>query len=196
MLLKRLFRQGICCLILFALAVTLGGCRRISPGELLRQVAGAGDATEVNKLLTNNSGIVDSPDLSTGMTPLEWAVIADHQAIVTTLLAHGANINAYDKLGMNPLAHAVRKNNWSMVQLLLERGARIHDVWFTKYRVTPLMIAATLDDKSMAEHLLALGVDRNARDNGGMTAGDYARSNGHLELMALLANPATTQLHQ
>jgi ankyrin repeat protein len=186
----RQLRLGVCCLITFALTFMLVGCRKTTPGESLRTAVGTGNAAEVDRILAQNAGIVDDPDSSTGMTPLEWAVINGHQAISTTLLAHGANVNAYDKLGMNPLAHAVRKDNWPMVQLLLEHNARVNDVRFMKEHVTLLMIAAIQGHKSMAEHLLALGADRSARDANGMTAADHARQSGHLDLAVMLADRA------
>lgn len=194
MSITRQFRLGVCCLVVLALALMLDGCRRVSPGESLRNAAGARNAIEVTRILAQNGRIVDDPDPSSGMTPLEWAVIAGDQAIVTTLLAHGANVNIYDRFRMNPLAHAVRKDNWPMVQLLLDHGASTNNVRFMKEGVTPLMIAAIEGHKSMAEHLLAGGADRTARSSEAMTAVEYARKAGYPDVVALLEKPATTVL--
>jgi hypothetical protein len=177
----------------FALALMLGGCRRASPGESLRNAAAAGDATQVNQILARDASAVDDPDPRTGMTPLEFAVISGNRSIATTLLTHGAKPNTFDKLGMNPLGHAVRHGNWSIVQLLIDHGARVKGVSFLKARITPLMVAAMEGERSTTEHLLALGADRAARDATGLTAADHARKDGHPELAALLENNPTTR---
>jgi uncharacterized protein len=131
------------------------------------------------------------------MTPLEFAVISGDKATVDSLLAHGASVDAHDKLGMNAMYHAIRKGKWSVVQSLLDHNAKIKDVRFDRDRITPLMIAAHEGSRPVTEHLLALGVDPNARDAGGQTAAEYARANHHDALAALLQRhmtaPATRQ---
>ncbi len=179
----RLRRFG---LAVFAVALMLGGCRRPSTGDLLCSAASKGDGIEVDRILAETPDAVNDPEPQIGMTALEFAIIGQHPVIVKTLLQHGANATAYDKMRMSPLAHAIRTGNWSMVQLLLDHGAQIKDVRFMKERVTPLMIAAIGGDGSMAENLLAVGADRTARDTDGMTAADHARSNGYKELAVLL----------
>jgi ankyrin repeat protein len=120
------------------------------------------------------------------MTPLEFAVITGDEATVKSLLAHGADVNVYDKLGMNAIAHAIRKDNWTIVQLLLNHNAHLKDVRLLGKGVTPLMVAANEGSQPMVEHLLALGVDPHVHDTEGMTAADFARGNGHRQLAAFL----------
>lgn len=192
MTLRYVLLQFVCYLLVFTMAVTLGGCRKTLTGESLREAAYAGNITEVNWILAQNAGAINDPDPLTGMTAIEYAIIGQHSAVVKTLLQHGADANVYDKLGMNPVAHAIRKNNWTIVQLLLDHGAHIKDVRFLKEKVTPLMIAAIEGNISMVDPLLKLGLDRNARDSDGMTAADYARINGHEDMANLLERTVTT----
>jgi ankyrin repeat protein len=165
------------------------GCRRDSSGHLLQDAAFKGDDAAVASILARNPGAIDYQDPSAGMTPLEFAVIAEKASTVKILLAHGANANLGDFLGMSPMGHAVRKGNWAVAQLLVDHGARVNGVYLLKDKVSLLMIAAIEGHRSVAEHLLALGADRTYRDLNGFTAWDYARRHGNWQLAALL-NPS------
>ena len=108
--------------VVYALVLLFSGCHENPPGELLRQAAYAGNVPEVDRILAQDVNAANDPDPSSGMTPLEFAVIAGHQEIAEKLVAHGADPNALDKLHMNAVAHAVRKDNWPMLKLLVEHG--------------------------------------------------------------------------
>ncbi|HVS72865.1 MAG TPA: ankyrin repeat domain-containing protein [Phycisphaerae bacterium] len=118
----------------------LAGCQSTSSGGALRQAAAAGDTTKVERILARSPGDVNDSDSRSGMTPLEFAVITGDEATVKSLLAHGADVNVYDKLGMNAIAHAIRKDNWTIVQLLLNHNAHLKDVRLLGKGVTPLMV--------------------------------------------------------
>jgi hypothetical protein len=179
--------------VAFALALILGGCQKTPPGDLLRQAASTGTSADVDRILNQNAVDVDDPDPKAGMTALEWAVIAGNQDIATTLLTDGADPNRYDNLGDNPVFHAIRKDNWPMLKLLLDHGGQIKNARFMNdQRVTPLMIAVIQNEKSMVDHLLALGADPTERDGDGLTAADHARLDGDKELVDLLESRATT----
>lgn len=180
---------------LLALLSVLGGCQRNSPIQRINQAALTGDAATVKQMLNEHPAIVNN--YGTDLTPLECAVIGNHPDVAKMLLEHGADPNARDKpTDMNAVAHAVRKGNWPLVQLLLDHGGRATDVRFTKDNITPLIIAAIEGNTPVAEHLLALGADRTARDADGLTAADHARSNGHNDLAALLDTHATATVEK
>lgn len=186
------FRSRTLGLAMVALLMMLAGCRDSPTGELLSDAAYRGDGAKVDQILARAPGAANYSDPKTGMTVVELAIIGQHFAIAKTLLEHGADANATDKMGMNPFAHAVRKGDMPAVQLLLDHGARIKGVCFMKERVTPVMIAAIMGDRAMVEHLLALGADRTAHSAEGMTAAVYARKMGHVDVAQLLENPRTT----
>ena len=69
-------------------------------------------------------------------------------------------------------------------QDLLSRGANPNVV--IDFGETPLMLAATTNFVKMASLLIANGAFVNARDNDGYTAMDWAISNKHPKMQALL----------
>ena len=67
---------------------------------------------------------VNSQD-KTGKTPLLWAVRSQKHAVVSHLLARGANPNLADRSNVTPLFWAVRQRRPELVSQLLARGADI-----------------------------------------------------------------------
>jgi ankyrin repeat protein len=59
----------------------------------------------------------------TGWTPLIYASTGGHDAVVSYLLAEGANVNAVSPNGTSALMMAAREGRTSTVKLLLTRGA-------------------------------------------------------------------------
>jgi hypothetical protein len=59
------------------------------------------------------------------MTPLHWAVLANHAEAAKALIAAGANVNAVDKHGFTPLHYAVTVDfgNADTVKALVAAGA-------------------------------------------------------------------------
>ena len=86
---------------------------------LLRSAAEEGDYQFACELLDLGA----APDAtSTGATALHTAVLRDQLEIVTTLIQHGADPNAYDVDGWTPLMYA---RSLECVELLLAAGAEI-----------------------------------------------------------------------
>jgi RNA polymerase sigma factor (sigma-70 family) len=65
------------------------------------------------------------PFTAWGPTPLSLAAMKGYTEIVTTLLTHGATVNAVGPSGRTPLHWAALKGYLDIVQLLLEHGADI-----------------------------------------------------------------------
>jgi hypothetical protein len=61
----------------------------------------------------------------TGWTPLIYAATGGQDAVVTYLLAEGANVNAVSPNGTSALMMAVREGKGSTVTLLIARGANV-----------------------------------------------------------------------
>ncbi|KMS98106.1 hypothetical protein BVRB_4g095520 [Beta vulgaris subsp. vulgaris] len=63
------------------------------------------------------------------------------------LLAHGANINAKDKVGCTPLHRAASTGNSELCELLIEEGADIDAL--DKADQTPLMTAVICENRQV-----------------------------------------------
>jgi ankyrin repeat protein len=76
----------------------------------------------VTALLGSNGP--DSKD-SYGRTPLSWAALTGHEAVVTLLLAKGAELETKDSNGRVPLSWAIKSEHDAVMTLLLEQGAKM-----------------------------------------------------------------------
>jgi ankyrin repeat protein len=77
----------------------------------------------------------------------------------------------------------------AVVQLLCRHGATV-DAPTRQDRLTPLHVAAGLDNRSAAQALLAAGASRDALDAQGRRPIDLARAAGHQEMVRLLESAA------
>ncbi|KAF5532799.1 NACHT ankyrin domain-containing protein [Fusarium mexicanum] len=112
-------------------------------------------------------------------TPLEYAVKGGFEDAVRFLLDHGANreINSATMSIMS----AFRRGNIS--ELLIKNGVMLGR---SKGPRTPLMDAASAGFTSVAQELLNLGADINARNNDDETALVLAAVSGHKEVFHFL----------
>lgn len=129
----------------------------------LHRAAGAGKK-DVAELLIENGADVKAITGGAEQTPLHFAVIRSHKDVVELLIARGADLNTRDKNDMAPMDYALESANKELVKFLLEKKAAID----TKERYgARLHTAARLGRKSVAELLLSLGADVDAKDNDG-----------------------------
>jgi ankyrin repeat protein len=91
--------------------------------ERLHRAAEAGDLPAVEDLVGRGCPVNTFDQL--GRTPLHYAVLREHFAVVDYLLRHGADINAHDErvIGNTPLGEAVSTCSLRMVRLLVDSGA-------------------------------------------------------------------------
>jgi ankyrin repeat protein len=91
--------------------------------ERLHRAADAGDLPAVQELLGGGCPVNAFDEL--GKTPLHYAVLGEHFAVVDYLLRKGADINAHDeqKIGDTPLGEAAGTCSLQMARLLVESGA-------------------------------------------------------------------------
>jgi RNA polymerase sigma factor (sigma-70 family) len=108
-------------------------------------------------------------------TPLHLAATYGDQAVVETLLAHHADVNA-DIPGETPLHRAVLVGERDMIDLLLRRGANANAA--ARNGMTPLHRAVIRARSVIVQLLLAHGADVNARDSAGRTALHWAALKG------------------
>lgn len=87
-----------------------------------------GDIATLKTLLEEDSSLLEAKDKD-GSTALHCAAWKGHQAVVTFLLASGANVNAHnenDHWGTTALHAAAHANRTAIVQLLIDSGAEIN----------------------------------------------------------------------
>jgi ankyrin repeat protein len=72
-----------------------------------------------------------------GWTPLLYAAVTMHEAIVRMLLDKGADVEAKNEDGRTPLLYAAERGHEAVVRMLLDKGADIKakdkDGWTPKH---------------------------------------------------------------
>ena len=124
----------------------------------------------------------------------ERATLADaaerrDTALVRTLVAAKADVNAAQIDGTTALHWAAHHDDPAMAALLVRSGANVNAV--NRYGVPPLSLACATGNAEVVKVLLAAGADANATLKGGETVLMVAARSGNLEAVkALLARGA------
>ena len=111
-----------------------------------------------------------------GYTPLHYAVslgVPETFQMVALLVAHGADVNAEDRVGATPLLLAAKGGQWEALSLLITHGANVRAVERgTGQNALMLSIGNGTSEPNVAVARLLLdhGLDVNARDRQGRTA--------------------------
>lgn len=113
-----------------------------------------------------------------------------NEAMVTLVLALGADIEDVSKSGRSALIQASEKGHEHIVRLLLRRGAYTESR--DSYGKTALMWAAHKGHESVVRLLLEKGANPDARSNDGTTAADFAATD---RIRALLERPVAAPLN-
>jgi ankyrin repeat protein len=66
------------------------------------------------------------PIMTSGRSPLHWAISGSHSMIVELLLQYGANPNSRNSVGRSVLQDACMKNDLKSARLLLQNGADVN----------------------------------------------------------------------
>jgi ankyrin repeat protein len=142
-----------------------------------------GDLERVRQLL---SADVDAADVD-GETPLHAAVRSGDAAVVSELIARGADPDRDALYGVTPLLLAASRGRTEIGETLLRAGAdpnrRDH------FGRTALHAAATRGDLQLAQALLRRGAQPQLADDGGATAPQLA-ARGQKDAMARLLRSA------
>jgi len=122
-------------------------------------------------------------------TALMMAAFNGHGKIVELLLDSGARVDSRDVLGRTALMYSASGPYPETVRILLEHGAdpNISD---KSEHFTALMFAAAEGQAEVVRTLLSHGASYETTDDDGETALDFARNNGHTEVVQLLENAA------
>ena len=124
---------------------------------------------------------------TTGVTLLMLAAALGHEAIVETLLEHGATVDMQDSKGITALLYAAIKGCVPIVKRLLQQGADI-DLPDSLFGRTALMFAALFNRPKVVRYLLKRGADPEKRNIDGETALELATEKGSKESARVLDN--------
>ena len=118
----------------------------------------------------------DENEFSGGNSPLYWAALAGHAAVVEALCSGGADPGWKDPIsGMTPLHRAAAMGHAEAVRALVCSGAPIDARDNTPTPCTPLQNAATRGRSDVKEALLELGAEAAAINLGDLAfRGDVA----------------------
>jgi len=142
-------------------------------------------------------------------TALHIASANGHKEIVELLLASGADVNAGGYYNKTAAEYAMGANHREIVELLISKGADISPLHFAIYikdqakaksliengadvnkrtpnGTTPLIRAADIGLKDIAELLLVKGANVNAKNNWDWTPLHSAAEKGHRDIVELL----------
>jgi uncharacterized protein len=129
-------------------------------------------------------GTFTAGSLCAGETGLIDAVKEGNAALVRSLVAKKADVNAADPDTSTALDWAIAQNNLEITSVLIEAGASVNAK--TRYNVTPLALAATNGNAAIIERLLKAGVDANSKSEDGETALMTAALNGKVNAVKML----------
>ena len=155
----------------------------------LLEASESGQLEDVIQAIQNgaNVNVVDGR----GMMPIHWAALRGHTQIVSSLLQNGADVNGTNSADWTPIMHASFEGHLESLRHLIETGADVKAKTFVSG--TALIFAAGKGHIEIVKILLESGADSSVEidgsdDEDGMTAVDYARREGHLEIAALIEN--------
>jgi ankyrin repeat protein len=160
------------------------GAKFNSPDEELLSFAASGDVPGIRRVLAAGAHVNRSFG-SEYVTPLMVASVNGQTLAVKLLIAHRANINAYDETHDTPLMYAIKSRHSSTVLALLDGGAnpKLDNV----AQVTTLHQSAIyMDDPEIVHCLIAHGVSPAGGDSISVTPLMNAAEFGHYETVKIL----------
>ncbi len=124
-------------------------------------------------------------------TSLSDAVLYGDVKAAQSLIASGADVNAFDATGMTPLMIAASEGKTAIAELLIQAGADVKLAG--QDGTTALMRAASANRIDILKLLMTKGADVNMKNTGGMTALMVAAFGGYSDavrqLIASKADP-------
>ncbi len=96
--------------------------------------------TRINTFLQQPNLIVDTPDLTSHVTPLMAAAYFGLYTYVQKLLEHGAQVDTIDKKNQNALYYAKKTGDQSLIALLSSAQKQQRALRYTRYSILILLI--------------------------------------------------------
>jgi uncharacterized protein len=134
--------------------------------EVLFTAARNGDVQKLQEAIRKKANIEVKKRFE--ITPLMIAVVNNHSAAVSALIAAGANIDARDEEGRSALLFAAQKGSVDIVQMLLAKGADPNTKSLSGN--SPLILSANFGHLEVLRTLIARGADIRWKNQGGLNA--------------------------
>jgi uncharacterized protein len=144
-------------------------------GETPLMTAARTGSIQPLKMLLAHGATIDSKDDRRGQTALMWAAAEGHAAVVSELIAAGADFRTRLPSGLTPLLFAARDGRLAVVEVLLKSGAdadetipvdgarrRGYGGRLPPAGASALLLAVTNAHFELAAHLLDAGANPNA----------------------------------
>ncbi|RYP29122.1 hypothetical protein DL767_006892 [Monosporascus sp. MG133] len=139
----------------------------------------------MDDLVIRDKGAANDPKSFNDQTPLLWAAVNGHKAVVKLLLDKCATIETKDnKYGRTLLSLAAENGHEAVIKILLDKGAEIETK--DKYGRMPLLWAAINGHEAVIKLLLDKGAVIETKDKYGQTPLSLAAENGHEAVIKLL----------
>lgn len=125
-----------------------------------------------------------------GLTPIHYAAMNGHHAVVLLLVERGADLAAKDDVGWMPLHYAASSGDKETTSLLIKHHVDI-DIVDDKLGWTPLHFAAMNGNHEVVKILKDNRADMEAKDKYGWTPRRFADINGYEAVLHLLQQDNT-----
>lgn len=145
--------------------------------EELFEAIRKGNEQEVDKYIANkgNLNIVEED----GLTPLNFALVLDKDAIALKLINAGSNVFVFDKNGKNPFYRVIFKNrykdNSKVIKAILDNITDVNAV-IDSDNDTPLHVASRYASPEVVQLLLSKGANITKRNKYNQTPIGIAQS--------------------
>ncbi|MGB5082293.1 MAG: ankyrin repeat domain-containing protein [Burkholderiales bacterium] len=120
-----------------------------------------------------------------GETVLHAAAMIESSALTSTLIQAGAEVDRANSDGETPLHWAAMTGTFLAVKALADAGANL-DVQDRRRGNTALHAAAWHNDIVLIHYLLSRGARTDIRNDGGLTAFEFAKAGGRTSAIRLL----------
>ncbi|VTO83715.1 unnamed protein product, partial [Fusarium graminearum] len=136
------------------------------------------------RLLLEKGAGVEAKDSTFGNTPLSWAAMNGHAAVVKLLIGRGAELEVKNNNGDTPFSRATDNGHEAVAKLLIEQGAVIETK--NKDGHTPLSLASNNSHEAAAKLLIEQGAVIETKSQQDCTPLWRAAKNGHEAVVKLL----------
>jgi len=152
-------------------------------GEPVMLTAARSGNVDVVRALIKAGADVNVRERFYGQTPLMWAAVEDHAAVITELAAHGADVNARANLLEGEPSWRYGKDSRNGIN---GEALQNFNTNFSKGGLTPLMYAARQGASAAVRALLEAGAQPGTADPEGFSSLHLAIMNAHYDAAVAL----------